>query len=86
MALQYMEDGQISELLEELINSASSPSLSTRHGAVLTMSSMLKHNPSVICASPTSAIVKSLQDSLKDEKVLGPFKTIFFALLVIFWF
>ncbi|THG08932.1 protein ILITYHIA [Camellia sinensis] len=65
---QYMEDGQISELLEELLSSASS-SWFARHGSVLTISSMLRHNPSIICASPMfSAVQNSLKDFLKDEK------------------
>jgi len=66
---QYMEDGQLSELLDELSNSASSSSWSARHGSVLTISSILRHNPSMFCASPKfSIVVHFLKESLKDEK------------------
>ncbi|XP_058216318.1 protein ILITYHIA isoform X2 [Rhododendron vialii] len=66
---KYMEDGQLSELLDELLNSASSSSWSARHGSVLVISSMLRHNPSMLCASPKfSIVVHFLKESLKDDK------------------
>ncbi|KAL6953511.1 eIF-2-alpha kinase activator GCN1, partial [Sarracenia purpurea var. burkii] len=66
---QYMEDAQLYELVEELLKSASSSGWSARQGSVLTFSSMLRHNPSLICASPMfSMVVNFLKDSLKDEK------------------
>ncbi|PSR89086.1 EIF-2-alpha kinase [Actinidia chinensis var. chinensis] len=66
---QYMDDDELSELFGELLSSASSPSWSARHGLVLTLSSMLRHNPSMICASPKFSIgVTFLKDCLKDEK------------------
>lgn len=74
---QYMEDGQLSELLDELLNSASSSSWSARHGSVLVISSMLRHNPSLLCASPKfSIVVHFLKESLKDDKVLPSFRNV----------
>lgn len=66
---EHLEDNQISELLEELPNNASSSNWSARHGSVLTMSSMLRHIPTIISASPSFTVVADcLKNSLKDEK------------------
>lgn len=66
---QYLEDAQLSEVLIELLNLGSSETWYTRHGSVLTVSSILRHNPSVIVTSPMfSSIIDSLKSSLKDEK------------------
>nr|XP_027089601.1 protein ILITYHIA [Coffea arabica] len=66
---QYLEDDQISEVLKELPTSASSPSWFTRHGSVLTLSALLRHNPTIVCASPSfPMVVNSLMSNLKDEK------------------
>ncbi|KAL3520591.1 hypothetical protein ACH5RR_018740 [Cinchona calisaya] len=66
---QYLEDDQISEVLKELPTSTSSPSWFTRHGSVLTISALLRHNPTIVCASPSfPLVVNALKSSLKDEK------------------
>ncbi|CAK9164333.1 unnamed protein product [Ilex paraguariensis] len=66
---QYLEESQIFELVGELPNLASSSSYSARHGSVLTISSMLRHNPSAICLPALfSVVVLCLKDALKDEK------------------
>uniref|UniRef100_A0A0V0J0Y0 Putative translational activator GCN1-like n=1 Tax=Solanum chacoense TaxID=4108 RepID=A0A0V0J0Y0_SOLCH len=66
---QYLEDGQVVELLDGLSKSASSSNWCSRHGAVLTICSMLKHNPDIICASSSfPLIVKCLKITLNDEK------------------
>ncbi|KAB2629923.1 translational activator GCN1 [Pyrus ussuriensis x Pyrus communis] len=66
---QYLEDDQLTELLQELSDLPSSLSLSARHGSVLTISSMLRHNPSTICLSPEfPSILDRLKDALIDEK------------------
>lgn len=66
---QYLEDDQISEVLKELPTSASSPSWFTRHGSVLTLSALLRHNPTIVCSSPSfPMVVNSLKSNLKDEK------------------
>ncbi|KAK6915301.1 hypothetical protein RJ641_020418 [Dillenia turbinata] len=66
---QYMENQQLSGLLQELSDLAPSSSWSARHGSVLTLSSILRHNPSMICMLPEfSAIADCLKDALKDEK------------------
>ncbi|RXH82519.1 hypothetical protein DVH24_036860 [Malus domestica] len=66
---QYLEDDQLTELLQELSDLPSSLSLSARHGSVLTISSMLRHNPSTICLSPEfPSILGRLKDALTDEK------------------
>nr|GEV72458.1 protein ILITYHIA [Tanacetum cinerariifolium] len=66
---EYLEEDQVSELLEELPDEASSPSWTARHGAVLTISSMLRHIPTMMSASPLfTAVSDCLKNSLKDEK------------------
>ncbi|KAJ9546026.1 hypothetical protein OSB04_025733 [Centaurea solstitialis] len=66
---EHLEDYQISELLEELPDKASSPNWSARHGSLLTISSMLRHIPSIISASPSFSVVADcLKNSLKDDK------------------
>ncbi|KAL5566833.1 hypothetical protein UlMin_029997 [Ulmus minor] len=66
---QYMDDTQLTELLQELSNLISSQSWSARHGSVLTISSILRHNPSTICASTVyPSILSHLKGTLKDEK------------------
>ncbi|KAM7532155.1 hypothetical protein LguiB_035565 [Lonicera macranthoides] len=69
MISQYLEEYQQPELLEALSDLASSSTWSARHGSVLTISSMLRHNPSMLCASPSfSSVVDCLKDASKDEK------------------
>lgn len=68
---QYMEDDQLSELCKELSNLTSSPSWPARHGSVLTISSLLGHNPSTIfISSEFPSILNHLKATLKDEKVV----------------
>lgn len=68
-----MEDAQLTDLLQELSSLLSSPSWSARHGSVLTIKSMLRHNPTAICMSPFfQSIVDDLKETLKDEKVYIP--------------
>ncbi|CAN4115226.1 unnamed protein product [Withania somnifera] len=66
---QYLEDGQVVEVLDGLSKSASSSNWCSRHGAVLTICSMLKHNPDIIyAASSFPSIEKCLKSTLNDEK------------------
>ncbi|XP_020981860.1 LOW QUALITY PROTEIN: protein ILITYHIA [Arachis duranensis] len=66
---QYLEDVQLTELVQELASLANSPGWAPRHGSLLTISSLFQHSPSAICSSPLfPAIVDRLRDSLKDEK------------------
>ncbi|KAL4557543.1 hypothetical protein LXL04_035724 [Taraxacum kok-saghyz] len=66
---EYLEDDQISELLEQLPEKASSRIWTDRHGSILTVSSMLRHIPGVISASPSFPLVTDcLKNSLTDEK------------------
>lgn len=70
LVFQYLEDNELTDLLEELINMASS-SWHSRHGAMLTISSMLRHKPSAVCQfAMFSSILGCLKSALKDEKVL----------------
>ncbi|KAH6803964.1 ILITYHIA protein [Perilla frutescens var. frutescens] len=67
--LQYLEGAQISETLVEVADSASSSTWTTRHGSTLAISSMLRYNAAVVCASPLfTDIVDCLKSSLKDDK------------------
>ncbi|TYJ11316.1 hypothetical protein E1A91_A11G268000v1 [Gossypium mustelinum] len=66
---QYMEESELSDLLQELLDLSSSSSWADRHGAVLTLFSLLRHNPSTIFMSPECpSILLRLKSSLKDEK------------------
>ncbi|KAF2306959.1 hypothetical protein GH714_022778 [Hevea brasiliensis] len=66
---QYMEAAQLIDLLQQLSNLASSSSWVSRHGAVLTISSLLRHNPSsVITSAEFPSLVDCLKDGLQDEK------------------
>uniref|UniRef100_A0A0A0LH87 TOG domain-containing protein n=1 Tax=Cucumis sativus TaxID=3659 RepID=A0A0A0LH87_CUCSA len=65
---QYLEDDELTGLLEELINMASS-SWHARHGSMLTISSILRHKPSAVCQfAMFSSILGCLKTALKDEK------------------
>ncbi|CAO2827459.1 unnamed protein product [Amaranthus hypochondriacus] len=66
---ECIEDRELEDLLEEFSNSALSSSWTTRHGLVLTISSMLRHCPARVCTtSCSSSIISMLKDMLKDEK------------------
>ncbi|KAL3812577.1 hypothetical protein ACJIZ3_013845 [Penstemon smallii] len=66
---QYLEDRLISEVLEGLTDSTSSPAWTTRHGSVLAISSMLRHNAAMTYASPLiTTVIDRLKGTLKDEK------------------
>ncbi|XP_071733980.1 protein ILITYHIA [Rutidosis leptorrhynchoides] len=66
---EYLENDQISQVLEELPDKASSPSWYARHGSLLTISSMLRHIPTMVLASPSFTIVADcLKNSLNDDK------------------
>ncbi|OVA02254.1 HEAT [Macleaya cordata] len=66
---EYMEDSELFDLLQMLSELMSSPTWSLRHGAVLTVSSILRHNPSMICLAPSfPTIIDHLKDTLKDDK------------------
>ncbi|KAF5735270.1 translational activator GCN1 [Tripterygium wilfordii] len=66
---EYLEDTQQSNLLQEVSSLASSPSWVARHGAALTISSLLRHNASGVTVLPDfPAVVHCLKCALKDEK------------------
>lgn len=66
---QYLDEGLVPVVLNGLADATSS-TWTTRHGAVLALSSMLRHNASAICASSLSTITtECLKSALKDEKV-----------------
>ncbi|XP_076949401.1 protein ILITYHIA-like isoform X2 [Bidens hawaiensis] len=66
---EHLEDDQMFELLEEVTDNATSASWTARHGALLTISSMLRHVPSIISASSSVTVVTDcLKNNLKDEK------------------
>ncbi|KAL0317538.1 UNVERIFIED_CONTAM: protein ILITYHIA [Sesamum angustifolium] len=67
--LQYLENAQTSEVLMGVTDSASSSTWTTRHGSILAISSMLRHNAAIVCASPLfTSIIECLKSSMKDEK------------------
>ncbi|XP_057801902.1 protein ILITYHIA-like [Salvia miltiorrhiza] len=67
--LQYLEGAQVSETLMEVADSSSSSTWTTRHGSTLAISSMLRHNAAIVCASPLfTGILDCLKSSLKDDK------------------
>ncbi|KAJ8432030.1 hypothetical protein Cgig2_026733 [Carnegiea gigantea] len=66
---EHIEDSQLADLLQELLDSAVSSSWTARHGSALTISSMLRHCPSRVCASShLPSIISMLKDKMKDEK------------------
>ncbi|GAU13582.1 hypothetical protein TSUD_346860 [Trifolium subterraneum] len=69
MLTQYLEADQFTELIQELSSLANSPNWPPRHGSILTISSLLYHNPApVFSSSLFPTIVNCLRDTLKDEK------------------
>ncbi|KAG6752975.1 hypothetical protein POTOM_043019 [Populus tomentosa] len=65
----YMEEPQLDDQLELLSNLASSPSWVSNHGLILTISSLLRHNPSsVVTSQMFPSTIHCLKDALKDEK------------------
>ncbi|KAF6144359.1 hypothetical protein GIB67_024586 [Kingdonia uniflora] len=74
---QYMEDSELLDLLQTLSNSMSSPTWYVRHGSVLTICSMLRHSPSMICTCPAfSAVTNHLKVTLGDDKSVLWYMTI----------
>ncbi|KDP23748.1 hypothetical protein JCGZ_23581 [Jatropha curcas] len=66
---QYMETAQLIDLLHKVSSLASSPSWVSRHGSVLTISSLLRHNPSsIITYAEFPSIVDCIKVGLQDEK------------------
>ncbi|XP_042484650.1 protein ILITYHIA [Macadamia integrifolia] len=66
---EHMEDGELLDLLKMLLSSYQSPIWSSRHGSVLTVSSMLRHSPSAISLSPVfPSVLDCLKNALKDDK------------------
>ena len=71
LSLQYMEETEISDLVQILLNLSTSPDWCTRHGALLGLSSISMHSPSKLChLASFPSLVDLLKDSLKDDKVL----------------
>ncbi|GJN23498.1 hypothetical protein PR202_gb11149 [Eleusine coracana subsp. coracana] len=66
---QYMEEVEISDLVQVLLNMSTSPNWCSRHGALLAFSSTSVHCPSQLCHSASfSSLVNLLKDALKDDK------------------
>jgi len=71
LSLQYMEETEISDLVQILLNMSTSSDWCTRHGALLAFSSISMHSPSKLChLASFPSLVDLLKDSLKDDKVL----------------
>ncbi|KAF8675346.1 hypothetical protein HU200_047709 [Digitaria exilis] len=65
----YMEETEISDLVQILLNLSTSPEWYTRHGALLGFSSIAMHSPSKLChLASFPSLVDLLKDSLKDDK------------------
>ncbi|CAN6287018.1 unnamed protein product [Urochloa humidicola] len=65
----YMEETEISDLVQILLNLSTSPDWCTRHGALLAFSSISMHSPSKLChLASFPSLVDLLKDSLKDDK------------------
>ncbi|RLN40709.1 translational activator GCN1 [Panicum miliaceum] len=65
----YMEETEISDLVQILLNLSTSPDWCTRHGALLGFSSISMHSPSKLChLASFPSLVDLLKDSLKDDK------------------
>ncbi|OEL22068.1 eIF-2-alpha kinase activator GCN1 [Dichanthelium oligosanthes] len=65
----YMEEIEISDLVQILLNLSTSTDWCTRHGALLGFSSISMHSPSKLChLASFPSLVDLLKDSLKDDK------------------
>ncbi|CAL4935623.1 unnamed protein product [Urochloa decumbens] len=65
----YMEETEISDLVQILLNLSTSQDWCTRHGALLGFSSISMHSPSKLCRLASfPSLVDLLKDSLKDDK------------------
>ncbi|KAG8649815.1 hypothetical protein MANES_08G142350v8 [Manihot esculenta] len=65
---QYTGAAQLVDLLQQLSNSDSSPSWVSSHGSVLTISSLLRHNPFLITSAEFPLLADCLKDGLQDER------------------
>ncbi|KAM0871526.1 hypothetical protein ACQ4PT_039331 [Festuca glaucescens] len=66
---QYTDEIETSDLVQALLSMGTLPDWCTRHGALLTFSSISRHSPTKLCDSASFAsIVDLLKDSLKDDK------------------
>ncbi|CAD6206440.1 unnamed protein product [Miscanthus lutarioriparius] len=66
---QYMEETEISDLVQIILNVSTSSDWCTRHGALLAFSSISMHSLSKLChLASFPSLVDLLKDSLKDDK------------------
>jgi HEAT repeat protein len=66
---QYMDEIETADLVQALLSMGTLPDWCTRHGALLTFSSISRHCPTKLCHSVSfPSIVDLLKDSLKDDK------------------
>ncbi|XP_020529182.1 protein ILITYHIA [Amborella trichopoda] len=66
---QYMEDGELLELLQTLTELASTQNWYVRHGCIIAFASMFMHCPSAVCHSAAfPSVVDCLREALKDDK------------------
>jgi len=66
---QYMEETEISDLVQILLNMSTSSDWCTRHGALLSFSYISMHSPSKLChLASFPSLVDLLKGSLKDDK------------------
>lgn len=69
-----MDETETTDLVQTLLSMGTLPDWCTRHGALLTFSSISRHCPTKLCHSTSfPSIVDLLKDSLKDDKVLAQF-------------
>uniref|UniRef100_R7WCR4 TOG domain-containing protein n=1 Tax=Aegilops tauschii TaxID=37682 RepID=R7WCR4_AEGTA len=67
---QYMDETETTDLVQTLLSMGTLPDWCTRHGALLTFSSISRHCPTKLCHSTSfPSIVDLLKDSLKDDKI-----------------
>ncbi|CAA7390601.1 unnamed protein product [Spirodela intermedia] len=66
---KYLEDHEVSDMMETLSSLSSSPNWSARHGSMLTLASMSLNNASMMCLSATfPSVISRLKAALKDDK------------------
>ncbi|KAI0489335.1 hypothetical protein KFK09_029177 [Dendrobium nobile] len=66
---KYLENSEVMDLLQTLSSLCTSPNWYNRHGAMLTLSSVALHAPSMICQSSLFlSIMDNLKSSLRDDK------------------
>ncbi|XP_078427732.1 putative protein kinase regulator ILITHYIA [Wolffia australiana] len=66
---KYLEEHEVTEMVESLISLSTSSNWSLRHGSILTLAAMSSNNPSMMCMSTSfPSAINRLKAAIKDDK------------------